>query len=59
MQYASMASSIVNAPVKNEDEKGRMIRELKVSFWLFELRQQTKKRLETESSTRARAYIGK
>jgi len=32
MQYASMASSIVNAPVKNEDEKGKLIRDLQVFF---------------------------
>ncbi len=30
MQYASMASSIVNEPVKNEDERDRIIRELRV-----------------------------
>lgn len=35
MQYAAMASSIVNEPVKNEDSRGKLIYELKVIKFMF------------------------
>lgn len=49
MQYAAMASSIVNEPIKNEDERGKLLYELKViQIPYFNNYQKKNRALETE-----------